>query len=215
MKHLVRKQRIKAFTLIELLVVIAIISILAAILFPVFARARENARRASCMSNIKQIALSSIMYSQDYDERLVPYQNTAAPILSWYQILQPYIKNNQVLFCPSDSNSDSSKPPIYNNISYGWNWYYLCYLPNSNFSSGGLSLAAISAPSETVMVGDSQGTVTGATAYGIYSQTLLLSPPRHLGGMNMGFVDGHVKWFNVPGVLTATNDNLWNTKGAP
>ena len=69
----------KAFTLIELLVVVAIIGILAAILFPVFARARENARRASCMSNVKQLSLASLMYAQDYDERLVPSYDDRTP----------------------------------------------------------------------------------------------------------------------------------------
>lgn len=84
-----------AFTLIELLVVISIIALLAAILFPVFSRARENARRSSCQSNLKQIGLSFIQYTQDYDERL--------PALYWIAGLQPYIKSEQIFVCPSDS----------------------------------------------------------------------------------------------------------------
>ena len=85
----VRANRRIAFTLIELLVVIAIIAILAAILFPVFARARENARRAGCQSNLKQIALGFLQYAQDYDERLPNVQDSgattaqAAPNVSW------------------------------------------------------------------------------------------------------------------------------------
>jgi prepilin-type N-terminal cleavage/methylation domain-containing protein len=74
MQRLATRSRTTGFTLIELLVVIAIIAILAAILFPVFARARENARRSSCASNLKQVALSWIQYAQDYDERVVPYR---------------------------------------------------------------------------------------------------------------------------------------------
>ncbi len=86
-----------AFTLIELLVVIAIIAILAAILFPVFARARENARKSSCLSNLKQIGLGTIMYAQDYDE--------AVPrgFFTWQVPLMPYIKSGQVFSCPSSS----------------------------------------------------------------------------------------------------------------
>lgn len=116
----------KGFTLIELLVVIAIIAILAAILFPVFARARENARRASCASNLKQIGLASMQYSQDYDEKLyahrynsgansnpllqsnggpVPNADITAPATDrtfWISLLQPYAKSLQVFQCPSN-----------------------------------------------------------------------------------------------------------------
>ncbi|MEO6908674.1 MAG: DUF1559 domain-containing protein, partial [Abditibacteriaceae bacterium] len=94
----------KGFTLIELLVVIAIIAILAAILFPVFARARENARRASCMSNLKQIGLGVMMYVQDYDERY-PFDKTVTPTASWYALVAPYTinysKSGQLFRCPS------------------------------------------------------------------------------------------------------------------
>ncbi len=97
-----------AFTLIELLVVIAIIAILAAILFPVFAQAREAARATACLSNTKQLALSQLMYAQDYDETLIP-DNTVLPSAlidlqiagSWTNLIQPYAKNKQILNCPS------------------------------------------------------------------------------------------------------------------
>src|SRR3954471_23379409 len=94
------RTRSSAFTLIELLVVIAIIGLLAAILFPVFGRARENARRSSCMSNMKQIGLALNQYVQDYDER-VPLGNVVAGCTtggakSWRSLLQPYTKSTKV-----------------------------------------------------------------------------------------------------------------------
>lgn len=101
-----RKPAGDGFTLIELLVVIAIIAILAAILFPVFARAREKARTTACLSNLKQIGMAHLMYCQDYDERLSPQtygtcQSTTDPAFSWADMLYPYIKNAQAFDCPS------------------------------------------------------------------------------------------------------------------
>ena len=112
------KNRNSAFTLIELLVVIAIIAILAAILFPVFARARENARRSSCQSNLKQLGLGIIQYSQDYDER--GPQNVfgtynANPALTsqyfWHDAIYPYVKSVQVYVCPSHTYASGQAPP--------------------------------------------------------------------------------------------------------
>ena len=93
-----------AFTLIELLVVIAIIAILAAILFPVFAQAREAARKSSCQSNLKQLATATLMYKQDYDERF-PYHNWGSATHDpWWWSIQPYAKNAGILVCPSNTN---------------------------------------------------------------------------------------------------------------
>jgi len=114
--------RRNGFTLIELLVVIAIIAILAAILFPVFARAREKARQASCLSNVKELMLAIKMYVQDYDEMNPAARNCLSGtnwtltgdiaqlpgcggtfFIPWFLVVQPYIKNTQILRCPSDS----------------------------------------------------------------------------------------------------------------
>ena len=96
----------KGFTLIELLVVIAIIAILAAILFPVFARAREKARQSSCLSNIKQIGLGYLMYMQDYDEVAVRHLTYGPPNQMWPQLITPYIANYQIWTCPSRMSPD-------------------------------------------------------------------------------------------------------------
>lgn len=107
----------RAFTLIELLVVIAIIAILAAILFPVFGRARENARRSSCQSNLKQIGLGMMQYTQDYDERFpIAYLHDTAVTgyyWGWMQAVQPYLKSTQIFQCPSDS--DTTVPTLFAN----------------------------------------------------------------------------------------------------
>jgi len=135
----------KGFTLIELLVVIAIIAILAAILFPVFGRARENARRASCISNLHQIGLGFMQYTQDYDERL-PYgkindtEGNAIEGTQWNTSIQPYLKSTQVLRCPSDAvdrttsyaeNGFLAKEPKPESDSEHSPWDYTQFMPHS------------------------------------------------------------------------------------
>lgn len=103
-KPLRRGFTLRGFTLIELLIVIAIISILAAILFPVFARARENARRTSCLSNVRQLGMAFQQYFQDYDEQFpLLGKGTGNAGTSWFFTMQPYIKSTQMLRCPSDT----------------------------------------------------------------------------------------------------------------
>jgi prepilin-type N-terminal cleavage/methylation domain-containing protein/prepilin-type processing-associated H-X9-DG protein len=118
MSHRLPTHRRPAFTLIELLVVIAIIAILAAILFPVFARARENGRRASCQSNLKQLGISFMQYMQDYDGFYVPaWIGSANPqsnvnSRTWLQYVQPYIKSVQLMSCPSEDKFPGTPYPL-------------------------------------------------------------------------------------------------------
>jgi prepilin-type N-terminal cleavage/methylation domain-containing protein/prepilin-type processing-associated H-X9-DG protein len=210
MKRLIRHSSYKAFTLIELLVVIAIIALLAAILFPVFARARESARRASCQSNLKQIGLGIMQYAQDYDERMVPVTagstiNPTAGGFSWPDIVQPYLKSWQIYRCPSNlfSAGTSSAP----NISYTYNmWIGM---------DGGKPLPVITIPALTPIMMDAFG-IDGAAVdqiglsfypnsthncYGVRwnsngsnkSNNSLPQPVRHLETANYLFADGHVK----------------------
>jgi prepilin-type N-terminal cleavage/methylation domain-containing protein/prepilin-type processing-associated H-X9-DG protein len=104
----VYRRPIPGFTLIELLIVVAIMGVLAALLFPVLARVRENARRATCQSNLKQMGMGVVQYSQDYDERFPPQWNetdtgTNVPAMAWPQLTYPYVKSKQVYVCPSQS----------------------------------------------------------------------------------------------------------------
>jgi len=152
----------KGFTLIELLVVIAIISILSAILFPVFARARENARRASCMSNLKQIGLGMMMYVQDNDERYPLSQSILAAgdssptpggtwwtgVRVWPNMIYPYTHSKEVFYCPSSSYpKDPARNPY---GSYGSN---RLVMPQQDEGSA-LSMASIVAPASIYMIFD-------------------------------------------------------------
>ena len=208
-----------AFTLIELLVVIAIIAILAAILFPVFARARENARRSSCQSNMKQIGLGIAQYTQDYDEYM-PIGNAGNSGQGWAGVVMPYIKSSQIFVCPSDASVNATYPNLYK-VSYAY---------NQNLDAPGgvltpLNIASFNATSLTVNVFEVNGgsasnsneirpTETASPAGSGYylsnpngapggyatgdmggrNYGSFTSLPRHFDGSNFLAVDGHVKW---------------------
>lgn len=195
------------FTLIELLVVIAIIAILAAILFPVFARARENARRTSCLSNVKQIGLGVMMYTQDYDEKFPPLGGTGScagyygnPV-SWARNISAYTKSNQLFVCPSDSRSYTYSAG--NSIcSYSFNARLVdqTILPAAN--SGGKSVASIANASQVVVWIEDE---TPGTSYSSMDcqnwsdnfNNAYNAMKRHLDGMNVNFADGHAKWYKL------------------
>jgi len=134
--NVMKKQ--SGFTLIELLVVIAIIAILAAILFPVFAAAREKARQTSCASNLKQIGLALIQYYQDYDEAMVPAVTgttagggtTSATSYLWTDAIFPYVKSTGIYMCPDDPESEPGKTPWQ---QYGGSHCYASYVLNAGY----------------------------------------------------------------------------------
>jgi prepilin-type N-terminal cleavage/methylation domain-containing protein/prepilin-type processing-associated H-X9-DG protein len=149
--------RKQGFTLIELLVVIAIIALLAAILFPVFARARENARRASCLSNLKQLGLGFLQYSQDYDESYPVGNRSGLGAIhfgyGWASRIYPYVKSQPVFVCPSTRKEPSPWPATWT-IAYGYN-QSIADMRNGFGISGKLS--ALSQTSKTVMLFETTG----------------------------------------------------------
>ena len=209
-------KRRRGFTLIELLVVIAIIAILAAILFPVFARARENARRSSCQSNLKQIGLGFMQYTQDYDERL-PAAGTASnstlddAIVSagWRGYisnpLMPYIKSQQIWSCPSDPNNNQNQgvsgpvaDPRFYKVSYGYNYSGTGGGYANGMPSCSNSIAAMQRPSQFLLLWDSENRWADGTNFWPRDVTQYLaknykSHARHLETAGYLWADGHVK----------------------
>ncbi len=213
----------RGFTLIELLVVIAIIAILAAILFPVFAQAREAARKASCQSNLKQLGTAIAMYATDYDNRLVTgggdchgsppgcSRTNPLPGQQWQWVIQPYVKNWKLYRCPSDPREESQIP-----VSYGVNNYGL-----TDFNSWvGVHESRIEQPADTValMEGGNGGWTDNTTGNGLTDTMRMIGDytiwttwdrvahdqddwnwsdklPRHGDGNNVLFADGHVKYY--------------------
>jgi prepilin-type N-terminal cleavage/methylation domain-containing protein/prepilin-type processing-associated H-X9-DG protein len=224
----------KGFTLIELLVVIAIISLLAAILFPVFGRARENARRSSCQSNLKQIGLAITQYVQDYDEMM---PGVVAGNVSWHQKILPYTKSLQIYACPSVSAhgfnfitqanepyySDRSIKNHYlgngNNGTPGTGFGYRRAMdatePNSPYGSKVTSSAEILQPSQCILVSEQDGDRTSANVYSTGNNSGL-DFTSHLQTANFLFVDGHVKAMKPSATYICDNaacnspTNMWS-----
>jgi len=191
----------KGFTLIELLVVIAIIAILAAILFPVFARARAKAQQTSCLSNVKQIALAEIMYASDYNSKVCWWG-------CWMDSYMPYVKNAQIFDCPSQANQPDR-------CSYGINFMHTdmngntagvgCWgNPNKcQYMSNNLDLTV--QPAEKYMLGDVGHGVdwweTGPPPYSYFCWWGGDTEGPHNDGYNMAYLDGHAAWVHNKGLL--------------
>jgi prepilin-type N-terminal cleavage/methylation domain-containing protein/prepilin-type processing-associated H-X9-DG protein len=213
----------RGFTLIELLVVIAIIAILAAILFPVFAKAREKARQASCESNIKQLCLGMLMYVQDYDERF-PFEvycnQPGFPNMCWdvYMhyfndngFIMPYIKNTAIWNCPSQDAP---------NGYYGQNG---CWQPAYGYNKqlARVSDAKLTYAAQIVLFADSYGirwfpytqagACCGSNAWhhriGQSAQAGEGADGPHNEGANIGFADGHVKWMKISAIPDEDDDS--------
>jgi prepilin-type N-terminal cleavage/methylation domain-containing protein/prepilin-type processing-associated H-X9-DG protein len=204
----------RGFTLIELLVVIAIIAILAAILFPVFAKAREKARQTSCLNNAKQLALAFIQYAQDYDEKM-PFSSGGYESTSykWWDLIYPYIKNNQVYSCPSASDAGPGK------VTYNYNYNVGLY----GTSGGGVSLGTIIYPAQTVLTNEKTACskILGNTSLCCWAMRAWPTniyywgewELPHNGGCNLALADGHAKWYRMVGRVpeTGAHDSTLST----
>ncbi|HZT41448.1 MAG TPA: prepilin-type N-terminal cleavage/methylation domain-containing protein [Chthonomonadaceae bacterium] len=214
-----RRQQRTGFTLIELLVVIAIIAILAAILFPVFAQAREKARAISCLSNTKQAGLAFAMYVQDYDET-TPKMGYG---VDWWSIIYPYTKNLQLYLCPdrnegndtSCPNNDGSYCLTLNSYpGYGYNWGPIGWRGGGLLGAQiqdparpghsmipGVTLASIQFPAATFAFGDTYDTPRQTLGIGFAGCTFTGTSNAQLrhssGQFNYAFVDGHAKSVKV------------------
>ncbi len=230
------------FTLIELLVVIAIIAILAAILFPVFAQAKAAAKKTACLSNVKQQGLAFTMYANDYDDYTTMFKNSAIKDANgdwlsngdWYDLLQPYIKNFGVVFCPErklvDSGDKGVVPPqggIYYEPGYGYDDGFVSDsgfgLTSQDLTQGfnknktyrpGKKLSQVITPADMVAFGDSYDTGSMSAAMdNIFSGPdgpTGTSKIRHNAKLNFAFVDGHAKSLSmVAGNYNAPDGVYW------
>jgi prepilin-type N-terminal cleavage/methylation domain-containing protein/prepilin-type processing-associated H-X9-DG protein len=199
----------RGFTLIELLVVIAIIAILAAILFPVFAQAREKARQTSCASNLKNLGMAVLLYTQDFDERfpLAAYVTPAFDVVTWHDLTDPYARNTQIWHCPSSSvqKADGNGKIT---THFGYNALYLTTvgidIASTFLDHTGVTLAAVDRPSDTLLLVDARSSFSSSWCGD--DGKFLLPPsqadthcwgrpnPLHSQGSNVAWVDGHIKW---------------------
>ena len=207
----------KGFTLIELLVVIAIIAILAAILFPVFAKARAKAQQNTCLSNVKQIALANQMYMSDWDQRTMDFHNltwitlNGASVTEMEFYLYPYTKNVQMFSCPTSQNSTT------NGADYSYN---LCAITAGDREPGN---ARATNPvkdtdmngAETALGWDGVSSVWVSIGYAApvpypvpTGACWVRVDPRHNNGCNVSFYDGHAKWLALQAIFS-------NNKGVP
>jgi len=198
-------RRPRGFTLIELLVVIAIIAILAAILFPVFAQARDKARQASCQSNLKQLGIAMQMYAQDYDEVFVTGLQETWWDCTWYRTITPYVKNLGVFRCPSDPGKD---PPA----AYSWAGPRLSYVTNGYmlYRNNAWRVIGISGMSQQWMgLGNTTRTLAGVNQP---SGTIMMTERPHVWPTVANDPGNVLMW--GPGAFVS-GVNWWDTSGGP
>jgi len=208
----------KGFTLIELLVVIAIIAILAAILFPVFSRAREKARQTNCLSNVKQLITAEQMYAQDYDETLTRnYNDTAGDtvaVYSWRSMILPYVKNVQMFQCPSKRMADTfdggADCAVAENAGYALNVHH--WGPSGAATPPtppyGASLGSVEDASSCILIMESDGGFSQGAVENTHGWVPTSWSTRHNDGANYGFVDGHAKFLKPQVICTTSGDCL-------
>lgn len=216
-----RSSRTHAFTLIELLVVIAIIAVIAAILFPVFATAREKGRQITCTSNIRQLGMAILLYTEDYDDTMPgsyngdfgvdPGKNKVGGWMYYSEFVDnnpnakvfdptlgsiyPYVKNTRVYICPSDSGGETT------GNSYALN-SCVCNPPENQttFFATGKPLAKLTNASAIMLLSEEDDPAAGHSTNDAYlslnfgdgGDTLAT---RHSGGINVAFADSHIKWY--------------------
>jgi prepilin-type N-terminal cleavage/methylation domain-containing protein len=230
----VKEQR--GFTLIELLVVIAIIAILAAILFPVFARARAQARKTSCTSNIRQLTLGMNMYAQDYDETYpqwkwdLHYSGSGTPTANnattvWWNAIYPYVKNVQIFSCP-DANYRFT-----NRQDGHWGWFdftsqdkiarsgmdpvfadiSINYGSNEPLTYDHPKLASLSRPAETLIISDMETSLTGWECWDCFDPNNPNKPENRYRLRRVAYGNGHPKgYFWTDQAWTGPFDPLWD-----
>jgi len=213
--------RKKAFTLIELLVVIAIIAILAAILFPVFAQAREAARKSSCLSNTKQVGMAQYQYLQDYDEQFPVWRYFLdagqTQKVTWIEELQPYAKNRNIWGCPSDPLYSPKNPATTN--SYWLNAYISRWSGYTGAQS--VRLPEMQYPATTIVFCDGPANDGQHTWPGPPSEWCGTAPDcvaaenRHMGGINYLLADCHAKWYKKDQLKSTTTPDDSATDGVP
>jgi prepilin-type N-terminal cleavage/methylation domain-containing protein/prepilin-type processing-associated H-X9-DG protein len=194
----------RGFTLVELLVVIAIIAILAAIMFPVFAKARDKARQASCQNNLKSIGAAMLMYAQDYEE-MFPGAGSSGGNNSWDAAVQPYIRSTKIFKCPSHSLDESTN-------SYGANQLLLgVAAPRIINPTAAVLLFDANTQKSVRLIGNGMAFSSFRMAAPLYhdDNTFALT---HGDGDNICFADGHVKWYRTRALANAApiNEHSWN-----
>ena len=229
----------QGFTLIELLVVIAIIAILAAILFPVFARARENARKSTCQSNLKQLGQGMQMYMQDYDERFprtqTPCHDWVVPRANrryWHEQIQPYVKNWQAFTCPSHAtgncaNSSIAHYDVNDHINRrilpaDFQLSYSISESVQNDCNNWTKTAKWQHPAEDVLIAESIGLVNRELSRVAWAHVCAAEcnedrrvdkNTRHSGGSNICFGDGHVKWLPANAIYGGSGKTIFAAGG--